>query len=112
LLDVRTNAGFQFGQERPFVTYSGSKVYNPWVARGHVATPAVVYLERMPAISAIRLHFTALSASIRVGALPCGNCIGAMSVDTVYGRSLKPPGPVPSVRLRKPRLPSRGFSLC
>ena len=86
----------QFGQERPFVTYSGSKVYNPWVARGHVATPAVGYLGRMPAISAIRLHFTALSASIRVGAptsVPCGNCIGAMGVDTVYGRSLKPPSP-------------------
>ena len=32
------------------------------------ATPAVGYLVRMPAISAIRLHFTALSASIRVGA--------------------------------------------
>jgi hypothetical protein len=57
------------------------------------ATPAVGYLGRMPVISAIRLHFTALSASIRAGALPCGNCIGAMDVDTVYGRSLKPPSP-------------------
>ena len=76
--------------------------------------PGVGYLGRMPAISAIRLHFTALSASIRAGAptsVPCGNCIGAMGVDTVYGRSLKPPAPVPSVRLRKPRFPSRGFSL-
>ena len=28
---VLTNAGTQFGQERPLVTYFGSKVYNPWV---------------------------------------------------------------------------------
>ena len=65
-------------EERPFVTYSGSKVYNPWVARGHVATPAVGYLGRMPAISAIRLHFTALSASIRVGA-PTSCRVGTVS---------------------------------
>ena len=34
---------FGLGQERPFVTYSGSKVYNPWVARGHVALQSATW---------------------------------------------------------------------
>ena len=68
----------------------------------------------MPAISAIRLHFTELAASIRVGAptsVPCGNCIGAMGVDTVYGRSLKPPSPRAFRSSKEAPIPSRGFSL-
>jgi hypothetical protein len=107
------NACIQFGQERPFVAYSGSKVYNPWVARGHVATPCSRLLGKDA--SATRLHFTALSASIRAGAptsVPWGNCIGAMDVDTVYGRSLKAPQPPCLPFVRKPRLPSRGFFIC